>query len=242
MPKISLFQWNINDKTPIESIVIFLKQQQTDIICLQELTIDSRHQKIKDTPKYIADALDYDYYYGEAPIRSEKGVHTTFANGIFSRFPITFKQQAWTVKREIGDSRVYVEVDIDINDEVFTVGTTHMSYTHEFKNTSEKKLETDALIRQLSTHNKRFIFCADLNAAAGSYTIDQIKKHLKNAGPAAAYKTWTTKPFSYNGFEESELNWRLDYVFVTKDIDVLSAEVITTDLSDHLPLKVEFKV
>ena len=37
--------------------------------------------------------------------------------------------------------------------------------------------------------------------------------------------TWTTKHFSYNGFTETELNWKLDYIFTTKDIKVKETKV-----------------
>lgn len=51
-------------------------------------------------------------------------------------------------------------------------------------------------------------------------------------------KSWTTKPFSYNGFEADSLDWRLDYVFGSKDIKVESSEMLNTQFSDHLPIVV----
>ena len=41
------------------------------------------------------------------------------------------------------------------------------------------------------------------------------------------------------GFEEKELRWRLDYVFASKNIKVLSSQIIPTEWSDHLPVLVE---
>ena len=63
-----------------------------------------------------------------------------------------------------------------------------------------------------------------------------------NLGPDYHEKTWTTKPFSYNGFSENSLNWRLDFVFGTKDIKVISSEIIKTDLSDHLPILIKIEI
>jgi endonuclease/exonuclease/phosphatase family metal-dependent hydrolase len=44
------------------------------------------------------------------------------------------------------------------------------------------------------------------------------------------------------GFEENELNRRLDYVFASKNFKVISSEIISTDFSDHLPILVELEI
>lgn len=66
-----------------------------------------------------------------------------------------------------------------------------------------------------------------------------ILKHLQHVGPDFAQSTWTTKPFSFMGFEENELKWRLDYIFASKQIKVLSSNIIPTEYSDHLPIFAE---
>lgn len=91
-------------------------------------------------------------------------------------------------------------------------------------------------------HRGNFVFTGDLNLSPDSRFLKYIEKYVKNCGPAYDEHTWTTKPFSYNGFEEDELRWRLDYVFATQDIVVLSSEIIQTNYSDHLPILVEIEV
>ncbi len=90
----------------------------------------------------------------------------------------------------------------------------------------------------LSRHPTNFIFTGDLNSIPNSFTVKSIltKTNLRNAGPDFDQKTWTTKPFNYHGFSENNLNWRIDYTFVSKDIKVVSSEIVDTDLSDHLPI------
>ncbi len=107
--------------------------------------------------------------------------------------------------------------------------------------TPVKKIEVDNLINLIKNKKERYFFTGDLNTPPESYPIEQITQYLKNAGPEYKQNTWTTKPFSYNGFEENDLNWRLDYVFCTPDITIESVKVIETDYSDHLPILVEFK-
>jgi endonuclease/exonuclease/phosphatase family metal-dependent hydrolase len=234
-------QWNAWYQEDIDNVVKLIREHQPDIVCLQELTIGFPGRAVKDTPAYLAEQLGYNYYHKELPIESTDGSKIMLANGIFSRFPISDQRFAWINQPKAGggysdEYRAYVEVTLDISGRPLSVGTTHMSYTHAFQDTEGKRAETDLLLDQLRNHGDRFVFTGDLNAIPGSYTIQQISQLLQDAGPGHDQKTWTTKPFSYNGFEEAELNWRLDYIFATKDVRVESSEIISTDYSDHLPI------
>ncbi len=228
-------------------MVAFLKSHMADIICLQELTIGAANQSIKHGPNYIAKELGYNYYFKECPVETVSGVTELFANGIFSRFPIV--KSSWSRINEPSgtggyddENRVYAEVTLKIDGHNFSVGTTHMSYTHMFEGTERKRTETDKILAQIGQHEQQFIFTGDLNALPGSYTVEGIGKKLVNAGPGFDQKTWTTKPFSYQGFEANELSWRLDYIFATPDIKVISSEIVATEYSDHLPMLVKFKL
>lgn len=241
-----LLQWNIWYQEDIKNVVTLLRELDPDIVCLQELTIG--HPKFNngiDTPKYIAEKLGYHYYFKEA----HDDPNNIFGCGIFSRYPITKNsfsiirepKGAYDIHKHFSDQgRVYVECDIDVDGGIITVGTTHMSYTDGFSPDMEKDAEADNLVKILSTKNEKYIFAGDLNALPGSYTISEVSKVLKNAGPSLEEPTWTTKPFAYNGFIADKLNWRLDYCFATPDIKIKSSKIFDTEYSDHLPVLIEF--
>lgn len=233
-------QWNIWGSEDIKNINKFLLANKADIICLQELTINYPKQTIKNTPRFLANQLRYNYFYKGMPIPSD-GKKLWLANGIFSKFPILKKRFCWTheISRDGGysnEKRVYIETDVDIKGQQLTIGTTHMSYTDRFEVTAGKEQETIKLVKYISKNKSKFILTGDMNAVPGSYTINNIEMILKNIGPEYKHKTWTTKPFSYNGFEENGLNWRLDHTFATKDIKMLETKLLKTEYSDHLPL------
>jgi endonuclease/exonuclease/phosphatase family metal-dependent hydrolase len=241
----SVLQWNIWYNEDIHDVANFLKEHPADIVCLQELTINFPNRDIKDTPAFIASQLGYNYYHHEVPIESTEGKPLTLANGIFSRFPITSQRFAWINEPKSGggagdEYRAYVEVTLDVDGQPITVATTHSSYTHKLEWTPNKQQEGDRLIGELKKLGERSIFTGDLNSTPDSPLIKAIDGLLQNAGPDNSHKSWTTKPFSYNGFEASGLNWRLDYVFHTKDLKVASSEILTTDFSDHLPILTSF--
>ncbi|HSX07406.1 MAG TPA: endonuclease/exonuclease/phosphatase family protein [Candidatus Saccharimonadales bacterium] len=240
--EISLLQWNTwYDEDP-ENVARFLCEQKPDIICAQELTV-GRSQTVPHMPEYIAARLGYNAHYQELPIESTDGKQLMLANAIFSRFPIKNGRFVWVSEpAETGgygdEYRAYVEAALEIGDRELIVGTAHLSYTHKFEPTPAKQKETEHLLTELKKHQENYVFAGDLNAPPGSPTIRAIGKLLQNAGPGVSQNTWTTKPFSYNGFSESGLNWRLDYVFHTPDLQVAAAEILPTEFSDHLPILV----
>lgn len=243
-----LLQWNIWYQEDINNILKTLQEINPDIICLQELTIGHPdHNKGIDTPRHLAEKLEFNHFF-KAAIND---ISNTFGNGIFSRFPIISSHYVFIQIQEpiefhgetqdySKQGRVYVECLIDAGKEKLSVGTTHMSYTDRFAPTLAKEAETTKLIGLLSKKKDSFIFTGDLNSLPGSYTINEVQKCLKHAGPDFDQNTWTTKPFSYNGFNADGLKWRLDYCFTTPDITVRSAKIIQTPYSDHLPILIEF--
>ena len=240
---IKFLQWNIWFEEDIHNVAKFLKSNPVDIICLQELIINHPKQTEAHTPSYISEVLGYNYFAPEMDLED----NVKISDGIFSRFPISNSRKVW-INEPTGSGtyddeyRVYAEVQLDVGDKKITVGTSHMSYTHRFEETDRKRQEADRLVAELAKPKDTFVFSGDLNVVPSSYTIEQVEKLLRNVGPNTDEKTWTTKPFDYNGFKETELKWRLDYVFTSHDVKVLSSKIINTEFSDHLPIFAEIEI
>lgn len=239
--ELSILQWNVWYKEDVRIIVKFLQDHPADVVCLQELTI----QDISETghaPDYIAKQLGYHHFYKEIDLgKDNQKVKLNIANGIFSRYPLHNTKWEWiNIATGTGhyddEYRAYVGATIHMDGKNLTIATTHMSYTNAFENTPRKEQEADALIDILSSKTQRFIFTGDLNATPEANTVQRVSRILNNIGPDWSAKTWTTKPFSYDGFTETELRWRLDHIFATPDIKLIHSEVLQTDVSDHLPI------
>lgn len=239
--KVSILQWNVWYLEDIKNIAEFLKQNHADIICLQELSIDFEKQNYIHTPEYIAKELGYNFYYQDIPFA---GQEMRLANGIFSCFPIVDSRTVW-INKEQGsgsyddENRAYIEARIMIDSTELTVGTVHMSYTHRFEASHRKMEETTKLVEAIRDNHSNFVLTGDFNATPESAVIESVLQHFKDCGPDYDAKTWTIKPFSYDGFETSSLDWRLDYIFGSKDIAVTNSKIIETAYSDHLPVMVE---
>lgn len=235
--KIKLLQWNIWYKEDINNILKVINEVKPDIVTLQEISFDneddSNLKKLKSNFKYGEFAQAQQFLDGRIQ-----------GNGIFSNYELLsnkkiFVQNPSDSEDYSKEGRIYLEANIKINEKDLSVGTTHLSYTHEFKETDLKDKEIQNLVNILKDKKENYIFSGDLNTTKTSNYIKQIQQYLINCDTD---NTWTTKPFSYNGFNEDKLNWKLDYVFVTKDIKVSQIEVIDTKYSDHLPLLIEVEV
>lgn len=241
--------WNVLYKEKADNILSFVKKIDPDILCCQELTLDSHFNPGRNIPAEIAKQMSADYEYCEALKTEDEKTHeyVTMGNAIFSKFPIVGRRHVFVQKVELPpesaelENRVYVETILDINGYSLKVATVHLSYVPHFTMTEKKLVEAEELYKATAENTKQFVLTGDMNALPGSDIINQLSAGLVNAGPDFEQKTWTTKPFSYAGFEANDLNWRLDYIFTTKDIKVLSSQIIKTDFSDHLPILAEIQ-
>ena len=244
-----LLQWNIWYLEKIENIEKQIRELDPDIVCLQELTYNHGANLKIYTADYLKEKLGMRLNYHFAQQWDNNNSKKEIGNGILSKYPFinSFFKFLQNPKENTADyseeGRVYIEVNVNIKGKIYTIGTSHLSYNHRFEETEKKKRETDNLINIFKKKQANYIFTGDLNATPDSYTVKNISKYLKNAGPDFNEKTWATKPFDdRRGFTEDKLNWRIDYAFCSPDIDVKSSQIISTNYSDHLPILVEFKV
>ena len=242
---IKLLQWNIWYLENIDKIIRVLKDIDADIICIQELSGNCIANPGRRTDIVIAEELNMFYHCVHAQ-EWQNWNKEYQGNGIFSKYPL-FSKKATFLRQPhepntidySAEGRVYLEASLKIDHKSLTIGTTHLSYTHNFNGSKERDIENNELLRVLN-HESQFIFCGDLNTPPSSSLINTLFGRFKFCGPDLIENTWTTKPFSYNGFDENELRWRLDYVFSTDDLKISNSEIILTDASDHLPTLVCF--
>lgn len=238
---VSVMQWNVHSAEDLRRTSRFLTSNSADIICLQELTIGRPEEDYRHGPKYIAQQLSYESAFVELRNKLSDGRIAVIANAILTRFQILTERSAM-INRPIDrggfddQNRAYLETVLDLGPSKLTVGTTHMSYTNEFEITDRKREETDRLLSVIGHRRHNFVLAGDLNAMPESYTIRRLSSILNHVGPDMSCATWTTKPFSYEGFEADSLNWRLDYLFASPNISVISSKILKTEYSDHLPV------
>ena len=231
-----ILQWNIWYKENIINIAEELIRIDADVVCIQELSFIGDDRTSANVLNQV-----YPYIYYEIADTFLDG--RSQCNAILSKYPFIKKNKSYVQEPGMDkndyskEGRIYLEASINCSDKVYNIGTTHLSYTHKFEETELKDKEVNRLI-DIIKNKTNYVFTGDLNTISTSKYINKISEYYINHDTT---NTWTTKPFSYNGFEVNELDYKLDYVFTSNDIIVKSIEVIDTEYSDHLPILCEIQ-
>jgi len=238
--KLSVLQWNVWFRERADHIMSVLREQDADIVCLQELTQDSYVNPGIDIPACIA-AHGYAHDYRQT-LKHPGDQYYHMGNGIFSKYPIrerhhVYLQYEGTMAGEAHENRVYLEITIETPVGFLTIGTAHLSFEPEL-------LETEAtqLLRAIQHHRERYIFTGDLNVLPNAPVVSMLSEQFIPVGPDYNHGTWPTKPYSFNGVTVPGLSRRLDYLFATRDITVPHSSIIQTSYSDHLPIRLEIEL
>lgn len=242
---IKILQWNVWYREKVENVIALIQEVDADILCLQELTVGVSSNGGHDVPSAISEATGLECNFAIA--HEFKDGHVQ-GNGIFSKFPIAKNSNFFIAKPQGGsdyssEGRACAVSKVDPGGKKdITIATTHCSYSHKFADSPAKTDEIRKLTEFFASNEERLVFTGDLNLHPDTQGIRMIEGQLDHCGPGYEEPTWTTKPFSYQGFEETQLGWRLDYAFATKDVKIISSKVIETAYSDHLPILLEVEV
>ncbi|HET9722041.1 MAG TPA: endonuclease/exonuclease/phosphatase family protein [Candidatus Saccharimonadales bacterium] len=245
MAKIKLLHWNILYQEKAENILSLVQRINPDIFCCQE--ISDKNPNSKELLSGLTNIYKQ-HYLETADIIGKSGENLKLGNAIFSKFPLSNRKRVdlWNGPNPTSDNqheqRIYIEVTLDVSGHNLTVGTTHLSFAPYFTDTPDRLAQSEKLMRVIESKESNYIITGDFNSAPKTEIIKTIEKHLVSAGPPDSKPTFTTIPFSFLGFDAKGLEWRVDYVFATKDISIISSKIIQTKYSDHLPILVELEI
>jgi endonuclease/exonuclease/phosphatase family metal-dependent hydrolase len=215
-----------------------IARSRPDIVALQELDVGRRRTGGVDQARAIADDLGMELHFHAAlTIGDER-----YGNAILSRFPIRLVRAdglpALPLRRSL-EPRGALWVTIDVGGLELTFVTTHLGLSRR-----ERLHHAEVLIgpEWLAHPDCRapIVLCGDLNDGSRSPSWRRFQGFLRDAQLGLDGKrprpTWTSRvPIA-----------RLDHVFVSRGVEVVSAEVPRTDLariaSDHLPLVVDLRL
>jgi len=258
---VALFEAN-NSK-----LIKFLKAQKADIICLQEVVkeidttvlheyitkkpIDLATSELSYTffgPNSIMDRFDMEGFHGHDAFHFDLEGLAEMGNYTKSKFKITkgqniFVQNHFTYTTDRSkwpdeDYRAVLLTDLEIGKKKLRVLNYHGIWTRN-KLGNEKSFEACEKINSLALEaNGDVVICGDFNLFPDTSSMKIFNKNFISL--VDKYKVKTTRPAS-NELNKLDRNV-VDYIWVSKSINVKSFEVIESDVSDHLPLILEFDI
>lgn len=245
----------------------FLHEQNADFVCLQEVTRGLEDSVIKDyESKDIVDkatsGLPY-FFFGPNSIMGDfqqKNFHgkelyvfkfgglMEFGNYTKSKHKITkaqnvFVQNHFTYNTDNSkwpdeDYRAVLVTDHVFDGKKLRILNYHGVWTRN-KMGTEKSIAANRIIRDLALQAEgEVIICGDFNLFPDTPSMKLLDDKFESL--VDTYKIQTTRPAS-NELSQHKRNV-VDYVLISKGINVKNFKVLDSDVSDHLPLILDFEL
>ncbi|MBR3180819.1 exodeoxyribonuclease III [Candidatus Saccharibacteria bacterium] len=264
-----LFSWNINGLRAVlrkGALQEFVKKEQPDILCLQEIKCKPGQLSPIDTLEL---SESYDLFWNPADRSGYSGTMTMVKKEKFPNYE-TFEKGLFT------------------DEEMLIASTEGRILTTEFPNfflvnvyTPNSKPDLSRLslreqtwdpsfknyLKKLESHKKPVITCGDFNAAHEEIDLARPDTNHKNAGftdeerqgitnlladgfidtfrlehPTSKRYSWWSH---WGKARENNVGWRIDYFFISESLkkNLKSAEIYENYLgSDHCPVSIELEI
>lgn len=224
--QLKILSWNIWIDGDFDEASYFLKETNADIIGLQEVKSDDPKRNVIG---YLQN-LGYEYVF--APVKHMWG-KKNYNDGpaVFSKYPIK-NNRIYILSKE--DHRAAVKADIQIEDKILHVFSTHLLHTHQQPSLIQLE-QADNLVK--ITSQEKTILMGDLNALPDSDTVKKISLTLVNTDPNLL-PTWSNYLEGCLTCSPKGVIYKLDYIFTSKDLKKKNYKVEGSKASDHLPISV----
>lgn len=234
-----------------EPLLEFIKKYSTDIdiFCFQEVfsgEVTARSYLGKVQLNIFSDMqnilTDFNGYHAPAQEGDVGGL------AIFVKKSITFNKiehivvfEESNVGMEETDERYFSmgrdlqRLEFSNSGKTYTVLNFHGMWVAVGKGDTEKRIEQSEKIRKIFDESKGAkILCGDLNQVPSTKSMEILNEGNRNL--IQEYKIDSTRSALYKKSEKFA-----DYVIVSRDVEVKDFKTLKEEVSDHLPLYLEFE-
>ncbi|MFA6391347.1 MAG: endonuclease/exonuclease/phosphatase family protein [Patescibacteria group bacterium] len=242
----------------------FIQSQNPDIVAFQEIirnldeSVYDIYRSKEHIEKIIGKELPYSFFgplfvardfTKDGKIHRDFGGYIEQGNEVISKFPINeatneFYYKAYSYDKDRtnfateDNSRALQVVDLDIAGQKLIIINVHGTYSKD-KQDSERSLAQSKYVIKVALRKKLpTIIVGDFNLFPETNSIKIINRKFRNL--VVENKIKTTRPKFDDGLDKGENV--VDYIFVNDQIKVNKFELIDTNISDHLPIILDFDI
>ncbi|MFT5116873.1 MAG: endonuclease/exonuclease/phosphatase family metal-dependent hydrolase [Kiritimatiellia bacterium] len=227
------------------SIAHLLKQQDVDVVILNEVDFDSDWSHNLNQAEMIAKKADFPYRVEQ---RNYSLYHPffklQFGNAILSKYPIDNARLLEFMPLSMLEKMVFgnhdgVVVDLVLNEnKKLSIVALHLEVRD-----GDSRLKTFSILQQLaSTTSIPTILAGDFNSVKGAGgNRPSIIDKLTDIDGVGYYPNASSNESSYT-FPSKNPVKTLDWILVPSSIKILQGQVLKVNWSDHLPLIVDLKL
>ncbi len=207
-----------------------IKNSGADVVALNEIRGKGRREDYQEQTEILAKLLNFPYFYFAQAILVD-GCNP-YGNALISRFPIKNVQTIPIPDPliKIGkfnfETRCILKAEIDAGTG-FTVMVTHFGL-----NESEQKNAVETVLNNVP--DKKCVLMGDFNATPESSVLNPIQEKLFDTA-----EKFNVSKFS---FPSDKPDKKIDYIFASRDIKFLSADLLQVVASDHLPHTAQIEI
>lgn len=228
----------MDSKIDPERIARVIAQHQPDIVALQEVDVGKTRTGGIDQAHRIAQYLEMDFHF-HPNIRIEEEL---YGDAILTHLPMKLVKAGplpGLASRPNLETRGAIWVRIQVDDKEIQCINTHLGLFPKERRNQAKALLSSEWLGHSECHDP-VILCGDFNAPPNSPVCRLLQSRLMDvqlgiAGQKPQKTFFTRYPMV-----------RIDHIFATPDIGVVSFDVLTNALSqvasDHLPLTAEIRI
>ena len=217
----------ILEKVDYEMLAKEIKNINPDIVGINEIYGEDESSFYGNQVEKLAELAGYDYFYFAKAFDHDKG---PYGNALFSKIPIVNAQTIVIPSPEIKknldgyyEQRCLLVAELANGKRVIV--------THFGLNIDEVEKEVEVLLEYLSDTN--CIFMGDLNSLPDDDVLNPIKLVMKDTATDFCGDTLT--------FASFEPKIKIDYIFVSFDLEIKNAYAIEKVLSDHFAYVAEIE-
>ncbi|MFX1576216.1 MAG: endonuclease/exonuclease/phosphatase family protein [Promethearchaeota archaeon] len=223
--------FDVNNRLDLNGILISIEQSNPDVLVLQEVDTGVIMSGTTDQARWLAQKLNMFL----APILSVN--HIWQSDVILSKYPIQYYEEI--ILHSPSEDDTLLRADIEVAEQQISVYAVHFSAF----SSEDRRIQADVAIPNvISTGSNIKIWAGDFNVDA--YTTDSVDQ-----GIYTDITNSLNDSFEVALFLTGNLTWpstgpyqRIDYVFVSPTITVLSHAVPTSLASDHLPVVTQLQI
>ncbi|WZL72420.1 endonuclease/exonuclease/phosphatase family protein [Clostridiaceae bacterium 35-E11] len=199
----------------LNKIIQFLQDQQPHIIGIQE--INENNKRGYQVSK-LETCLKMNQHFGEH-VKIGKGY---YGIGTFSSFNIIKRNHLLLPSAK--EQRGLLHTVVKVNDKNLNILNTHLGLKNQ-----ERMKQLEKIEQYLQSIDTPYILMGDFNTVAPNFNSIEII----DAGKISTKENLGTLMHSTK---------RIDYIFVSPDIEVIDYQVLHVNMSDHYPILVNIKL
>lgn len=212
----------ISRKIEFDIFVEEIQRYNADIIGLNEIRDKGESEEYQAQAKILAERLGYYYYFAKAV--DFDGVNP-YGNAILSRYPIISAETILVPDPEVPAYDGYYETRCLLKAKIDLWGGIEVCVIHFGLNPDEQQNAVNTVLANIS--DEKCILMGDFNITPDNPLLVPI--HDKMYDTAALFSQERLS------FPSDEPTIKIDYMFTSRDIKVVSADIPADVVSDHRP-------